>query len=41
VPDDAFHRGAGSYAFGEGWNAEAEIHGIDLIAIQKQRLVNS
>jgi hypothetical protein len=37
VPDDAFHRCAGSDAFGEGWNAEAEFHGVRLIAIQNTK----
>ena len=34
VPDDAFHQCAGSDAFGDGWNAEAEFHGVRLMAIQ-------
>ena len=37
VPDDAFHRCAGSDAFGDGWNAEAEFHGVDLIAIKNTK----
>jgi hypothetical protein len=38
VPDDAFHRSAGSDAFGEGWNAEAEFHGVDLVVIQNTKV---
>ncbi len=38
VPDDAFHRRAGSDAFGDGWNAEAEFHGVDLIAFQNTKV---
>jgi hypothetical protein len=29
VPDDAFHLRAGSDALGDGWNAEAEFHGVE------------
>jgi len=38
VPDDAFHRSAGSNAFGEGRNAETEFHGVDLIAFQNTKV---
>jgi hypothetical protein len=38
VPDDAFHRRTGSDAFGEGWNAEAEFHGVSLIANQNTKV---
>ena len=31
MPDDTFRRSAGSDAYGDGWNAEAEFHGIDII----------
>jgi hypothetical protein len=34
VPDDAFHRCAGSDAFGDGRNAKTEFHGVRLIAIK-------
>jgi hypothetical protein len=38
VPDDAFHRRTGSDAFGDGWNAEAEFHGVSLIANQNTKV---
>ena len=38
VPDDAFHRRTGSDAFGEGWNAEAEFHGVSFIANQNTKV---
>jgi hypothetical protein len=38
VPDDAFHRRTGNDAFGDGWNAEAEFHGVDLVAKEIQNL---
>jgi hypothetical protein len=34
LPDNAFHRLTGSNAFGEGWNAKAQFHGVSLIANQ-------
>jgi hypothetical protein len=38
VSDDAFHRRTSSDAFSEGWNAEAEFHGVDLIAFQNTKV---
>jgi len=38
VPDNTFHRRTGSDAFGEGWNAKAEFHGVSLIANQNTKV---
>jgi hypothetical protein len=38
MPDDALDRRTGSDAFGEGRNAEAEFHGVRLIAIQNTKI---
>ena len=38
VLDDAFHRRTGCYAFGEGWNVKAELHGDGLTVIQNTKV---
>ncbi len=38
MPDDAFHRRTSSDAFGDGWNAEVEFRGVDLIGFQNTKV---